>query len=280
MPRPEKRSRIGLGNHPGGLASLNTNRRQLRQPRLAELVADKLRQRITSGAVSDGEMLPKLEDLLDEFQVSKPSLREALRILETEGLITVRRGNVGGAVIHAPGNRDAGYMIGLVLESRNVTMSDLAVAVRRLEPICVALCALRPDRTRVVLPRLRALQEEMRRAKGTDIAFAQAGRNFHEGLVALSGNETMKLVLGALEAVWSAHEREWARRASRTRSFPTAETQAAGLRAHDRLIELIEQGDADGSLRVAMRHLESSTLYAVSAADETIKAVAVRDGSG
>jgi DNA-binding FadR family transcriptional regulator len=280
MPRLENRSRTGLGSDNVEVLAVNANRKQLRQPRLAELVADKLRQRITSGAISDGDMLPKLEDLLEEFQVSKPSLREALRILETEGLITVRRGNVGGAVIHAPGNRDAGYMIGLVLESRNVTMSDLAVAVRRLEPICAALCALRRDRARSVLPRLRALQEDMRRLKGTDIAFAQAGRDFHEALVALSGNETMKLVLGALEAVWSAHEREWARRASRSRNFPTTETQAAGLRAHDRLLELIEEGDADAAMRVAMRHLESSTLYAVSDADETIKAVAVRDGSG
>jgi DNA-binding FadR family transcriptional regulator len=280
MARPEKRSRTAPGNEPVAIGSVNANRRQLRQPRLAELVADKLRQRITSGAISDGEMLPKLEDLLEEFQVSKPSLREALRILETEGLITVRRGNVGGAVIHAPGNRDAGYMISLVLESRNVTMTDLAAAIRRVEPICAALCALRSDRTRAVLPRLRALQEEMRRVKGTDIAFVQAGRDFHEALVALSGNETMKLVLGALEAVWSAHEREWARRASRSRNFPTPETRAAGLQAHDRLLELIEQGDAEGSMRVAMRHLESSTLYAVSDDDETIKAVSVRDGSG
>jgi DNA-binding FadR family transcriptional regulator len=276
MLRPEKR--LPAGSPDGQAAAPAVNRRQLRQPRLAELVAEALRSRITSGAISDGDMLPKLEDLLDEFQVSKPSLREALRILETEGLITVRRGNVGGAIVHAPGNRDAGYMIGLVLESRNVTMSDLAGAIRRVEPICAALCAQRQDRNRAVLPRLRTLQEEMRQAKGTDIAFAQAGRNFHEALVALSGNETMKLVLGALEAVWSAHEREWARRASKARSFPTPQTRAAGLRAHDRLLELIEQGDAEGATRVAMRHLESSTLYAVADVDETIKAAAVRDG--
>src|ERR1700694_2499717 len=143
---------------PGGspcVLATHPARRQLRQPRLAELVAESLRLRITSGVLQEGDLLPKLEELLEEFQVSKPSLREALRILETEGLITVRRGNVGGAVVHAPGNRDAGYMIGLVLESRNVTMSDLAGAIRRVEPICAALCALRPDRNTAVVPRPR-----------------------------------------------------------------------------------------------------------------------------
>src|SRR6202165_2853661 len=99
-------------------------RRQLRQPRLAELVAESLRLRITSGVLQEGDLLPKLEELIEEFQVSKPSLREALRILETEGLITVRRGNVGGAIVHAPGRQDAGYTIGAVLDSRAGPLGD------------------------------------------------------------------------------------------------------------------------------------------------------------
>ncbi len=251
-------------------------RRQLRQPRLAELVAEDLRNRITSGALRDGDMLPKLEELLGEFQVSKPSLREALRILETEGLITVRRGNVGGATVHAPGSRDAGYMIGLVLESRNVTMEDLAEAIRRVEPICASLCAEREDRATAVLPRLREIQEQMRQSSDDDIAFTQAGREFHETLVALCGNQTMIVIVGALEAVWSARERDWARRAVSEHEFPAVETRAAGLRAHERLLELIELGDSAGVARAARRHLESSTLYAVRDAKQTVSAAAVR----
>src|SRR4030088_162219 len=150
MVRPEKRLPAGSPDGAVAASTVNANRRQLRQPRLAELVADELRSRVTSGAITDGDMLPKLEDLLEEFQVSKPSLREALRILETEGLVTVRRGELGGAVVHPPGHRDAGYMIGLVLESRNVPMEDLAGAIRRVEPICAALCAGRHDRLTAV----------------------------------------------------------------------------------------------------------------------------------
>lgn len=255
-------------------------RRQLRQPRLAELVADELRNRITSGALRDGDVLPKLEELLEEFQVSKPSLREALRILETEGLITVRRGNVGGATVHAPGHRDAGYMIGLVLESRNVTVEDLAEAIRRVEPICAALCAARPDRAKAVLPQLRSIQEEMRRQSDDEIAFSDHGREFHEALVALCGNETMKVIVGALEAVWSARERDWAQRASSAHSFPAKETRAAGLRAHERLLDLIEKGDVAGAARAAERHLQSSTLYAVDDAERLVSAAAVRNGRG
>jgi GntR family transcriptional regulator, transcriptional repressor for pyruvate dehydrogenase complex len=260
----------------GGAAAGVAARRQLRQPRLAELVAGELRTRITSGAMHDGDLLPKLEGLLDEFQVSKPSLREALRILETEGLITVRRGNMGGAVVHTPSTRDAGYMIGLVLESRGVTADDLAGAIRQVEPICASLCAQRPDRASAVLPTLRAAQHEMRQLAEDDIGFVRAGRQFHEALVAVCGNETLKVVVGALEAVWSARERDWARRAASSHDMPPAETRAAGLRAHDRLIQLIADGDAAGAARAAARHLQSSTFYATSDGESTIRAAAVR----
>ena len=76
--------------------------RRLSQPRIAEMIADSLRRRILEGELADGDVLPKVDDLLLEFPVSKPSIREAMRILETEGLISVRRGNVGGAIIHSP----------------------------------------------------------------------------------------------------------------------------------------------------------------------------------
>jgi GntR family transcriptional regulator, transcriptional repressor for pyruvate dehydrogenase complex len=253
-------------------------RRQLRQPRLAEIVATELRERITSGRLVDGDRLPKQEELLEELRISKPSLREALRILETEGLITVRRGNVGGAFVHAPDHDDAGYMIGLVLESRNVTVADLAEAIRRVEPICAGLCAGRGDRGEAVLPELRAIQDEMRRQRDDEIAFARLGRQFHEAVVALCGNETMKLIVGALEAVWSARERDWALRASGGRTFPDVETRDAGLRAHERMLDLIEAGDAAGAARAATRHLESSTLHAADGARQVVSAAAVRNG--
>ena len=227
----------------------------------------------------DGDLLPKLEELLSEFNVSKPSLREALRILETEGLITVRRGNAGGAVIHAPGSRDAGYMIGLVLESRGVTVSDLAVAIKQFEPVCAAMCAMRQDRATHVVPRLQEIQRRQEAASDDPIAFAAIGREFHEVLVELSGNETMKVIMGSLEAVWSAGERVWAERATSTHSMPDSRTRTSGLRAHERLLELIVKGDAVGVAAAARKHLESAQLYAVSDADLPVQAGAVR-GNG
>src|SRR6201995_1182189 len=104
------------------MAGGGTQRAQLRQPRLAEVVAGGLRERIIDGTLTDGDLLPKQDELLEEFRISRPSLREALRILESEGLITVRRCNQGGSVIEAPNAESSAYMFGLVLQSRRGTV--------------------------------------------------------------------------------------------------------------------------------------------------------------
>src|ERR1700742_4802383 len=129
---------------------------RFRQPRIAELVASQLRDDILSGRLKEGEVLPSQESLFAEFGVSPPALREAIHILETDGLISVRRGNVGGAVVHLPSADRTAHMIGMVLQTRSATPSDVSEALLHLEPICAGMCATREDRMTEVVPHLQA----------------------------------------------------------------------------------------------------------------------------
>lgn len=245
--------------------SLTAGRTQLRQPRLAEMVADVLRRRILNGQLADGSMLPKQEELIDEFGVSKPSMREALRILETEGLITVQRGNVGGAIVHVPQAANAAYMLSLVLQARNVTLFDVGAALKHIEPVCAALCAEREDRMSTVVPRLQELHA-LAVACPTDdeLRMTQLARQFHEELVAGCGNETMIQLVGALETLWSAHEQEWAQRVSAQGEFPDGDARSRSLDKHNEILDLIIAGESDAVSKAARVHLDSSIFYAVS----------------
>src|ERR1700682_2895103 len=104
-----------------GIGTEARRRRAARRP--AEIVADELRRQIIDGELSDGDLLPRQELLVEQFNVSLVSLREALRILETEGLVSVQRGNRGGAAVHAPAKASAAYMIGLLLQSDTVPLA-------------------------------------------------------------------------------------------------------------------------------------------------------------
>jgi GntR family transcriptional repressor for pyruvate dehydrogenase complex len=229
-------------------------RSDLRHGSRAETVAAMLRARIVDGEVSDGEKLPKLESLIEEFGVSKPTMRESLRILEAEGLITVQRGKLGGSVVHRPRAQNAAYSVGLILRAEQVALGDLAFALQRLEPSCAALCAEREDRATTVLPALEAVHAE---AAGlvdgdADEFMAAAGR-FHTCLVECCGNATMIIVAGALESIWMAHTellvREGGGRA------PSRADRTRTIALHERILDKVRAGDAEGAYRTVHRHL-------------------------
>src|ERR1700742_2577827 len=179
---------------------------RFRQPRIAELVASQLRDDILSGRLKEGDVLPSQDGLLAEFGVSPPALREAIHILETDGLISVRRGNVGGAIVHPPSAERTAHMISMVWQTRAATPADVSGALMHLEPICAGMCAAREDRLTEVVPYLEA-EIEIQTEQFDDLTrYVPNARRFHETIVSRCGNEPMILLIGSLELIWSAHE--------------------------------------------------------------------------
>ncbi len=250
----------------------------MRQPRLAEMIAGVLRDRIVSGTLGDGDVLPGLDKLVQEFGVSPPSIREALRILENEGLITVRRGNVGGAVVHRPTADAAAYMFGLVLQAERVPVVDLAAAVGHLEALCVRLCASRSDRRRTVVPRLRRLHRESEAVMGDAVAFERACQGFHDGLVALCGNTSIGLAVSALEWLWRQQAEGWAHRVSALHEYPDPELRRAGLGAHASILAAIERGSPEDAERLTREHLEHPRIRDVPDSEAPVRATDIRGG--
>jgi DNA-binding FadR family transcriptional regulator len=226
---------------------------QRRSPRLAEAVADSLRERILSEEFADGDFLPKQEDLVREYRVSLPSVREALRVLETEGLVTVQRGKVGGSIVHVPRAGKVAYMLGLVLQSRAVDVDDVVHAMSQIEPLCARECALRSDRRRTVVPSLRRILKQAEDSMEDPAEYARLARLFHEEIVATCGNQTFIVMVGALESLWSGQVRAMGDLGP-LGSFAEIETRERSAAEHRELLDRIVAGDADGAERVAREH--------------------------
>jgi DNA-binding FadR family transcriptional regulator len=224
-------------------------------PRLAALVAAELRRRILSGELADGALLPKQARLLAEHGVSPPTLREALRILESEGLVRVRRGKRGGAVVYRPTSATAAYAIAKVLEAGDVALSDVAVALQALEPLCLELAAQRADRHEAV-SKLRGLHDRTVASFDDLERYRDLSHELHQGFVEASGSRTLALLAGALEALWVAHARE------RAKPAPD-EVRRAHIAAHAGIIAAVERGDAEGARRLASEHLCEATRHAL-----------------
>jgi len=252
-------------------------RQRFRQPRIAEIVASKLRDDILSGRLKEGDVLPSQESLFGEFGVSPPALREAIHLLETDGLISVRRGNVGGAVVHLPTAERTAHMISMVLQARAATPGEVSEALMHLEPICAGMCAARDDRMTEVVPYLQN-EIDIQIAQFEDASrYVPNARRFHETLVSRCGNEPMILLIGSLELIWSAHESSvWD---DDGEPAPMVDkTMRAALRDHQRLLDAISDGNPARAVRLAQDHLSAARRNTLAfGSDKTIDAKLVSD---
>ncbi len=233
-------------------------------PRIAEVVAHELRRQILDGELADGDLLPPQAVLGKSFNVSLVSLREALRILETEGLVSVRRGNQGGAVIRTPTKASAAYMLGLLLQSEHVLLDDLGAALRDLEPTCAALAAQREDRVSTIVPEMRRINVAMSEKISEAALFTDLGRQLHDAVVHGCGNSTMIAVVGSLEALWSSHEQRWATTSAAVGEYPSMTERKAVLKTHTSLTDAVERGEPERARRLASRHLADAQAYVLS----------------
>jgi GntR family transcriptional regulator, transcriptional repressor for pyruvate dehydrogenase complex len=250
-----------------------TSVQRIRQPRVAEIVASRLRDDILSGRIKEGDMLPSQDGLLAEFGVSPPALREAIHILETDGLISVRRGNVGGAVVHPPSAERTAHIISMVLQTRAATPADVSGTLMHLEPICAGMCAAREDRMTEVVPYLEAEIHTQTDQFDNLSQYVPNARRFHEAVVSRCGNEPMILLIGSLELIWSAHESSvWSDEYNA--ADPTIrKTVRAALRDHQRLLDAIRDGNEARAVKLARDHLAAARRNTLAVgADKTIEA--------
>lgn len=206
-------------------------------------VADELRQLIVAGELGEGDAVGNEQELIDRFGVSRPSLREALRILEAEGLISVVRGVQGGVVAHRPDQRQTGRTAALVLQTRNVPLADVYEARTIIEPAAVRIVASSRARKRAA-KQLRELIAAEESTIDDPAAFGAANARFHDELVGLAGNETLTIVYEMLNEVVERAVTAVSR--SGEQGDSTA-TRRRGVKSQARLVDLIESGDADAA---------------------------------
>jgi DNA-binding FadR family transcriptional regulator len=214
-------------------------------------IADELRHLIVSGQLSEGDSLGHESDLVERFGVSRPSLREALRILEAEGLITVVRGVLGGVVVHAPDGRATARMAAAVLQSRNVSLADVYDARSLLEITAVRVLTSARGR-RGAVSRLRELIREQEIAVEDPTAFGLANARFHERLVELAGNETLTVIAEMLNEIVG---RAVIDIGQATPAPASVRTRRRGIHSQERLVSLIEAGDPTAAEQHWRKHM-------------------------
>jgi DNA-binding FadR family transcriptional regulator len=163
----------------------------------AHVIAARLRERIVRGEVAEGEPLPVESQLEAEFGASRPVLREALRVLENEGLVETRRGKGGGPRARHPTLASAAQAVGVHLQLRDVSIRDVWDAYTDI--VIAALIRLGEgggdlDSLRLQVDGLEALIGDADGFYGQIVATT-------EDAVRLAGNTTATILVGALRQI-------------------------------------------------------------------------------
>jgi DNA-binding FadR family transcriptional regulator len=219
-----------------------------RIPKMAEVIAAELRAKILNGDLRAGESLMSEAALMAEYEVSRPTLREALRLLEAQDLVSVRRGSHRGPVVSLPDSSVVARSIAIQLHLQHATLADVHRFRMVIEPPAARMAAgnATPDDIKA----LREILEEENLSKGDFAAFAAVSWRFHTVLMNASGNATMAVVAESLQHISQQYAT-----VGLAESKDRSDQQARSLKAHHRLVDLVERGAATEAERFWSKHM-------------------------
>ena len=222
----------------------------VRPPKTGELIAAQLRRRIVRGELSAGDSLPAENELMEQFEVSRPTLREAFRILESESLIAIRRGSRGARVTAPNANVAARYM-GLLLQVDGATVADVYQARAVLEPVAAGMLA--KCRTSEDLADMASCVDELDTLLAADEldlkAWSEVTLQFHEMVVSRAGNKTLALQSRVLHEVVAGHLAIAVPRTYDPASADRLREFRRTVKSYRKLLSLIEAKDAEGATK-------------------------------
>ena len=223
-----------------GLKSLNS-------PKAADVLAESLREKILSGDFDDGDDLPSERELVEQVSLSRATVREALRILEGEGLIATRLGRNGGSAVVRPSAAAIERSVAIFIRGQRIRFEAVLEARVAIEPSSARFAA--QHRTEDDLVQMEACHQAMEATSrlGDLKGYVRANLDWHVAVVRASHNELLIAFISAVSE--SVHE------ATDLDGINPLETRNAVIHAHRRVIDAIRAADGQAAERRMARHV-------------------------
>jgi DNA-binding FadR family transcriptional regulator len=216
-------------------------------PKASDVIATELRERILEGEFDEDTPLPPERELVNQTGMSRSTVREALRILEIQGLVRIKSGRTGGAFVKRPGKEAVASSVSLLIRGHRLRLAALLETREAIEPFCAQLAARnRTDEDLAVLDAANAAIED---PSGSLQAFLQANVDWHVGVATAGHNELLAgMMTGLSKAIYTATENE---------RFVDDKVRVVTARAHKSVTTAIRQGNAEAAERRMIRHVHS-----------------------
>lgn len=222
---------------------------QISVPKAADVLAETMREKILKGDFGVGMELPSERELSEQAGVSRATVREALRILEGEGLIETRLGRRGGSSVLRPTTAQIERSVRIFIRGQRIRPEAVLETRGAIEPAAARYAA--ENRTDEDLENLERCQQRVEEAtRAGDVAsYIQANLDWHVEVVKAGHNE---LLIAFISAVSNA---VYVQAGNETLSSP--KVREAVLHAHRRVMDAIRDKDGDAAARRMGRHVHA-----------------------
>lgn len=174
-----------------------------RPVKIAERIASTIVGMIVENNLQPGDRLPNEADMLEQFDVGRGSLREALRILETYGLINLRSGPGGGPILLDVRPTDVSRSFSLYLNLSGATIEELAATRHLIDPLAARMAAETVTDESAALIRAALDREDGSSAQDRRLVFDTLN-DFHYVLASVTGNRVFNSVATALKEMYTS----------------------------------------------------------------------------
>lgn len=214
------------------------------------IIARRIVDDIRRNGHSVGDKLPPERVMLEQYQVGRGTLRESLRFLELQGVISLKPGPGGGPTVERPDASNLATTLVLMLQFDNAPFRDIVEARRGLEPLMARLAAERM--TPEQLAKLEESVERMRDHLDDEEVFLEANQRFHDVIAWSSGNALFGFLIDALLGIIDG--------TALGVDYPP-HRRAAVLKAHTRIFEALKQRDPEASMEAMQAHIDEYMRY-------------------
>ena len=212
-----------------------------RTVKASERVAQDIVRDIVLRGLGTGDRLPLEAAMVEEYGVSRTSLREALRLLEMQGLISLKPGPGGGPVVGTVEPSHLARTAALYFHLGAATYDDIMRTQVLMESSCARLAALNPEREAFMAPWLEQVLPD------DTPAYRDLTTGFHGAVYQAAANPVLSLLTQAVTHIVTQHV---------VVSMDPIELRGVIVDEHSNLASVIASGDADGAERMMAAHFE------------------------
>ena len=166
----------------------DTDFQQVKKSRIFQDVVDQIQEAILNRTLRPGDRLPPERELRETFNISRGTLRESLRVLEQKGLIEIRLGTGGGAVVRSAGTEQLTETLALMIRSGTLSVQDIGEFRQGMEGQIARLAAQRATAEDIASLETLVDKAEVEACQGAVEPFLDIDQEIHKAMGRIAGN--------------------------------------------------------------------------------------------